>query len=89
MSDDDPVPDGEFVLEFDSMGTAEVVQGMLQSGGVFSSVYVIQSVAAVPTKVLLSVGAESAHRARWLLQESEFSDRELTFLATGEFDPEV
>ncbi len=29
------------------------------------------------------VGGSVAYRARWFLRESEFSDSELTFLATG------
>jgi hypothetical protein len=29
-----------------------------------------------------------AHRARWILAEPEITERELTYLATGELDPE-
>jgi hypothetical protein len=31
--------------------------------------------------------AGAAHRARWILRDSDLTERELCYLATGEFDP--
>jgi hypothetical protein len=36
----------------------------------------------------IRVPREVAHRARWILSQAEFTDAELTFLATGELDGE-
>ena len=34
----------------------------------------------------IRVPPELAHRARWLMSQAQFTDAELTFLATGELD---
>ena len=80
--------DGALIIEFESLGAAQAVQGMLESADVPSFVDVVATHGGVPTKARLTVGPDKAHRARWLLAESEFSDRELTYLATGEFNPD-
>jgi len=78
----------EFVREFDSLGAAEVVKALLEAHGVPIRLEVF-SVGGIPSRVRLHVESSMAHRARWVLSEyGDISERELTFLATGELDPE-
>jgi hypothetical protein len=79
---------GEFVREFDSLGAAQLAKAMLDAEGVESWLEVISISAAVPSCYRLRVGATAAHRARWILADPDVTDRELTYLATGELDPE-
>lgn len=77
------------VLEFASRASAEAVGAVLEAEGVPVLVTPRELVAGLEAKFLLSVPESLAHRARWVLSESEFTDSELTYLATGEFpEPE-
>ena len=88
MSEDEAKTGGPFVRDFDSQGAAEAIQAMLKTEGVPSSVRATATLCAVASRFRLTVEPDMAHRARWFFSQSEFSDGELTFLATGELDPE-
>jgi hypothetical protein len=78
----------EFVREFESLGGAQVVKSLLDAEGIESWLEVISISGGVPSRFRLRVDASMAHRARWILAEPEITERELTYLATGELDPE-
>jgi hypothetical protein len=78
----------EFVREFESLGGAQVVKSLLDAEGIESWLEVISISGGVPSRFRLRVDSSMAHRARWILAESEITERELTYLATGELDPE-
>ena len=77
-----------FLAVFDSLGTAQVVQGMLESAGVGAWLQIVELSMGVPSRIELTVGPDLAHRARWLLSDTGLSDRELDYLATGTLDPD-
>lgn len=82
MKADDPsVPLGRFT----SRASAEAFRSLLQAEGVGSWIVPRKLVAGLEADFVLSVARSQLHRARWLLSESEFTDAELTYLATGEF----
>jgi hypothetical protein len=88
MSEDSrPANLGTFLVVFDSLGAAQVAQGILESAGVESHLQVVELSLGLPSRVELTVGPDLAHRARWLLSDAGVTDRELDYLATGELDP--
>ena len=85
----DRVPNtSEWTREFDSRGAAEAVQAILTGEGVDSHLEVIGAWLGVPSRFRLRVDASMAHRARWVLESSDVTERELAYLATGELDTE-
>ena len=80
MKPDPEVPIGKFR----SRASAEAFRSLLETEDVRSSITPQKLVAGLETDFVLSVAQSQLHRARWLLSESEFSDAELTYLATGE-----
>jgi hypothetical protein len=80
MTPDFEVPIGKFR----SRVSAEAFRSLLESEGVSSSITPQNLIAGLEADFVLSVPQSQLHRARWLLSESEFSDAELTYLATGE-----
>ena len=61
-----------------------VDRALLQAEGVASWIRPRKLVAGLEADFELSVAQSQAHRARWLLSERDFTDAELTYLATGE-----
>jgi hypothetical protein len=88
MNEDDQRTSEMFLAVFDSIGAAEVAQGILKSAGVKSWLQIVELSLGVPSRVELTVGPEQAHRARWLLSDAGITDRELDYLATGKLDGE-
>ena len=77
------------VLQFPSRASAEAVGAILEAEGVPTLVTARKLVAGLEGSFALSVPSSLAHRARWVLDQSEFSDSELAYLATGELpEPE-
>lgn len=85
MDDTDRTP-YEFIAEFQSSAAAGVAQALLSSADVHSWLEVVELTVGVPSRFRLLVRSSLAHRARWILSESDITDRELTYLATGELD---
>lgn len=81
MEEEDPwIP----LLEFGSRGSAEAVAAVLQAEQIPTHVASGRLVAGIEAQFVLSVPQSLAHRARWLLEQSDFTEDELAFLATGE-----
>jgi hypothetical protein len=74
---------------FSDRGSAEAVAGVLDSEGVPARVESSKLVAGIETRHCVLVPASLVHRAKWVLADSDLSDSELDYLATGELsDPE-
>jgi hypothetical protein len=78
------------ILEFTSRVSAEAVGALLEAEGVPTKVTGPHKlVAGFEANFYLAVRESLAHRARWVLSESEFTESELCYLATGKLpDPE-
>jgi len=79
----------ELFRTFKDQTSAELMARRLESEGVTSSVRSSLLEAAVETAWQVWVSKDLAHRARWILANSDFSDSELAFLATGELGPKA
>ena len=78
--DDDPwLP----FIRFATRGAAAPVAAILEAQGVQTSLQAHRPASGVETDFVLAVPKDLAHRARWLLAQSDFSDAELEFLSTG------
>lgn len=64
--------------------SAEALSGRLTSEEVPSQVSSNQTLPGLATEFAVLVPAELLHRAQWVLKQVNFSDQELTYLATGE-----
>ena len=85
--EDDFIPGcSEKVAEFTDRGSADAVAGLLEGERVHTRIEPFGSVAGLPAGYRVLVDPRQLHRARWVLQDSEFSDRELAYLATGKID---
>ncbi len=71
------------IAEFADRGSADAISALLRSEGVHASIEPSGLLIGLSASYKVLVSKSVAHRARWILQESEFSDGELTFLATG------
>ena len=69
--------------EFDSRLAAEVIRSLLEAEGVDCGIDSAQLELGIPAKFVLSVPRSKLHRARWIVEQSALTDRELEFLATG------
>ena len=61
------------------------MRGFLEAEGVRSKIDPAVIETGIPAKFQLSVLRSKLHRARWILSESDLTDRELDFLATGKW----
>ncbi|MAG29764.1 MAG: hypothetical protein CL908_02585 [Deltaproteobacteria bacterium] len=75
------------LLEFQSRTSAEIVRGLLEAADVPTYLSAGGLAAGLEADFRLSVPPSLAHRARWILATSDFSESELNYLATGEFEP--
>ncbi len=64
--------------------SAEIIQQFLEDADVPTHISPGGLAAGIETDFRLSVPPSLVHRARWILANSDFSDSELRFLATGE-----
>jgi len=78
----------ELVGEFADRGSADAIAGILEGENVHTKVEPYGSAAGIPFRWRVLVDPREVHRARWILQESDLTDRELSYLATGQFDEE-
>ena len=69
--------------EFDSQVTAEVIRSLLEAESVDCAIVSARLELGIPAKFVLSVPRSKLHRARWIVEQSDLTDRELEFLATG------
>ena len=83
--DPDALPDPPYVIvaEFTDRGSADAIAALLRSEEIRVAVDPSGVLAGLAATYQVLVSESVAHRARWILQETEFSDAELTFLATG------
>jgi len=76
------------ILKFSDRASAELIATFLESEGVTTAIDCGSLLSGVQADFHLFVQASLAHRARWILAQSEFTDSELNFLSTGELgDP--
>ena len=78
----------EAFKEFKDIGSAQVVSQYLESEGVPAHVQESGLDSGVIASYLVFVSAELAHRARWVLAQSDFTESELGYLATGKLSDE-
>jgi len=81
-------PDWQLLLEFQTRMSAEIIQQFLEEADVPTYLSSGGLSAGLESVFRLSVPSSLAHRARWILATSDFSDSELRFLATGELEEE-
>ena len=74
------------VGEFSDRGSADAIAALLRSEEVPVAVDPSGVLAGLSATYRVLVNESLAHRARWILQESEFSESELAFLATGKLN---
>ena len=72
------------ILAFETRAAADAVSAVLESEEVPTYVQAGRVVAGLDADFTLAVPTPLVHRARWVLAQSQFSDAELTYLATGE-----
>ena len=85
VDEEDFVPScTETVAEFNDLGSADAIAGLLKGDGVHTKVKPTGMASGAPRKYLVLVDPTQLHRARWFLENNEISEAELTYLATGE-----
>jgi hypothetical protein len=70
-------------LWFADLASAQTVAGLLQLEGVPVREESCEAISGFEKGFWLLVPENLSHRARWVLAQSEVSDRELSYLATG------
>ena len=74
----------EQVAKFSELGSADVIVALLEGENVRAKVRAGGVFAGMPAFYRVFVDERQLHRARLILRESNLTDAELTFLATGE-----
>ena len=69
--------------EFDSQVTAQVIRTLLEAEDIHCAIDPSRLELGIPAKFRLSIPKSKLHRARWIIDKSDITDRELDFLATG------
>ena len=72
------------ICEFPNYAGAEIMKSLLETEGVPTKITPSDKITALYTGVRVLVKASLAHRARWVLNNADFSEAELVYLATGE-----
>jgi hypothetical protein len=80
------VPDDTWsaVATFADPLSAEALAGRLTSEKLPCQVVSDETLPGLATAFAVLVPAELLHRAQWILKQANFSEQELTYLATGE-----
>jgi len=80
------VPDDTWsaVATFADPLSAEALAGRLTSEELPCQVVSDETLPGLATAFAVLVPAELLHRAQWILKQANFSEQELTYLATGE-----
>jgi hypothetical protein len=68
---------------FSDRGSAEALAAVLESEGVPARVTSSRLVAGIETRHCVLVPSSLVHRANWVLADSDLTDSELDYLATG------
>lgn len=71
---------------FSDVPSAQALATLFRAEGVPVEVVSDSSLLGEARCCEIRVPSELAHRARWLMSQAEFTDAELTFLATGELE---
>jgi hypothetical protein len=69
--------------EFSDRGSAEALAVVLECEGVPTRIESFGLVAGIEARHCVMVPASLAHRAKWVLADSDLTDSELDYLATG------
>jgi hypothetical protein len=72
------------VATFGDPISAEALAGRLASEEVPCRIVSNETLPGLATAFAVLVPAELLHRAQWVLKQADFSEQELTYLATGE-----
>ena len=81
-----PDPPAVVIAEFADRGSADAIAALLRAEDVRASIEPSGLLAGLSSTYKVLVSERVAHRARWILKESEFSESELAFLATGKLN---
>ena len=73
----------EQIGEFANLGSADLVSGVLEGEGFRAKVKPRGLAGGIPTRYLVFVDPRQLHRAKWILRESDLTEAELAYLATG------
>jgi hypothetical protein len=76
----------DVVATFSDVASAHAMAVLLQGEGVPAKIFSDTTILGEARHCEIRVPSELAHRARWLMSQAQFTDAELTFLATGELD---
>lgn len=79
-----PTDTWSVVARFADPISAEALYGRLSSEDLPCRVVSDESLPGLATAFAVVVPAELLHKAQWVLKQANFSDEELTYLATGE-----
>jgi len=74
------------VATFSDVPSAQALATLFRAEGVPVEVVSDTSLLGEARCCEIRVPAELAHRARWLMSQAQFTDAELTFLATGKLE---
>ena len=69
---------------FETHASADILADHLNAEGIPTQVIAEKLEAGLESEFQVLVPSELVHRARWVLANSEFTDNELNFIATGE-----
>ena len=75
----------EEVARFETLAAADLAVGLLAGEMVRARVDPSGALAHLSSEFRVYVAPGQGHRARWVLRDSDLTDAELTYLATGEF----
>ena len=76
----------DIVATFSDVPSAQAMAILFRGEGVPAEVISDTSLLGEARLCEIRVPPDLAHRARWLMSQAQFTDAELTFLATGELD---
>jgi hypothetical protein len=76
----------DVVVTFSDVPSAHAMAVLFRAEGVPAEVISDTSLLGEARLCEVRVPPDLAHRARWLMSQAQFTDAELSFLATGELD---
>jgi len=76
----------QVVAAFSDVASAHATATLFRAEGVPAKIVSDTSLLGEARGCEIQVPRELVHRARWLMSQAQFTDAELTFLATGELE---
>jgi hypothetical protein len=76
----------DIVATFSDVPSAQAMAALFRAEGVPAEVVSDTSLLGEARRCEIRVPSELAHRVRWLMLHAQFTDAELTILATGELE---